>query len=514
MHRTVAANACRLDTAIRAITDFSRHGYRVRLAGGTYTGDLYLNGKAGTQRHPLVLQPELAAGDYPRIEGSIEVNGSSYVYFLGAYKLENDRRAGSVHALTLGPAGLPLHISCSNHVLVRQVEITGGAPPSVIASETVKVNQATNIYIEKSSIHGAVNDNGNAIDLVAVQDAAVLDNELYDTADWCIYAKGGSHDISIEGNTIHDCGFHPNTRVMTSKGGVSAGEGTDFPYAVRPFLKYQVSAIRVLNNVIYETAGAAINVQGAFNAIFAFNTMYDVAQNREAGSPLIGIEYGLVNCNAGQTDCNNSDIHDLCDTYQREGGWGPTTAQGADGREIRIPNKHVFIVSNVIYNGRFGTRDAHMTIAGGYTGTVNEGTPAPLNPRGDEDLRIFDNLIWNGVWDRATRTVGSAPAQVVGSPVDAPGAAPDLDGNVINQTMPVPMFPRMANAIPVGDRCMLREGDGGDPINCVAAGLRLPDMVWDDAAPLMLPPPATGLRTQVSRNHLFVARRSSRPGAW
>src|SRR5262249_41117627 len=126
------------------------------------------------------------------------------------------------------PAGDAFHCERCDHVLLRGNELNGGGRnahargPDAGAHETMKANQSQDLYVEGNDIHGA---DDNAIDLVAVQYGHVVRNRVHDSVDWCMYAKGGSAYLRIEGNRFYDCGT----------GGITAGQGTGFEFMSAPW---------------------------------------------------------------------------------------------------------------------------------------------------------------------------------------------------------------------------------------------------------------------------------------
>lgn len=66
------------------------------------------------------------------------------------------------------------------------------------------------------------------------------------------------------------------------------------------------------------------------------------------------------------------------------------------GHIVRIPNQHVFLINNVVFNPEgAGSQWQHFQIAGEFAGGP-AGAGAPGSNRADNDLRIAGNVIWNG----------------------------------------------------------------------------------------------------------------------
>jgi hypothetical protein len=273
-----------------------------------------------------------------------------------------------------------LHFEKCDHVLVRQTQLVGlgNIAANDGPQETLKANQCRNVYIEDSDISGAWD---NAVDFVGVQYGHIVGNRIHRAHDWCIYLKGGSAYFRIEANEIFDGGT----------GGFTAGQGTGFQWMTSPWLHYEAYDIKFINNVIHDTEGAGLGVQGGYNILMAYNTLYRVGRN----SHLIGAGFGERSCDGRPGD----EGRPRCADYLAAGGWGTTVVD--DGTNFaRIPNKNVFIYNNLIYNPRgYQSQWQHFSIAGRYSGSAQSGSNAPVPALADENLQIRGNIIWNGPID-------------------------------------------------------------------------------------------------------------------
>ncbi|MBI3961750.1 MAG: right-handed parallel beta-helix repeat-containing protein, partial [Deinococcus sp.] len=264
--------------------------------------------------------------------------------------------------------------SC-DHVLVQQTQVVGADPETYNVQEALKINQSQYIYIEDSDISGAWD---NAVDFVAVQYGHVQGNRIHNAGDWCMYLKGGSAYFRVESNEFFDCGT----------GGFTAGQGTGFQFMVPPWLHYEAYDIKFINNLIHDTAGAGMGVNGGYNILLAYNTLYRVGQR----SHLLEFVFGSRSCDGMPGDPER----DRCETYLAAGGWG-TTVVGDGTNFVRIPNRNVFVYNNVIYNPP-GSQSQwqHFTFPGLESGPSQVGANVPLPTLADENLRIRGNIIWNG----------------------------------------------------------------------------------------------------------------------
>jgi hypothetical protein len=133
----------------------------------------------------------------------------------------------------------------------------------------------------------------------------------------------------------------------------------------------------VTNNVIHDTEGAGLGVNGGFNIVMAYNTLYRIGSRSHA----VEFVHGSRGCDGDTATCA---------AHRSADGWG-TTDEGGQ----YIPNKHVTFANNVIYNpAPFVTAWQHFAVAGPTTAPAGSGAPTPS--KADDDLRIFGNVIWNG----------------------------------------------------------------------------------------------------------------------
>lgn len=334
-------------------------GYHVRLLPGTYPPAAlpnYWESKHGTFEHPIIF--EAAEGRDTVTLASVNIFDAHYLYFIHVnFAFDSD----------------PFHCELCNHLLLRGARISGAEPETYNTQETLKVNQSQYVYIEDSDISGAWD---NAVDFVAVQHGHFLNNRIHKAGDWCMYVKGGSAYFRMEGNELYDCGT----------GGFTAGQGTGFQFMVEPWTQYEAYDIRFVNNLIHDTQGAGVGVQGGYNILIANNTLYRVGER----SHVMEFGFGSRSCDGTPGD----EGRERCDQYREAGGWGDNLV--ADGENyVRIPNRNVFVYNNLIYNPP-GFRSAyqHFFIPAPYAAQADANLPNPA--RADDNLQIRGNLIWNG----------------------------------------------------------------------------------------------------------------------
>jgi hypothetical protein len=258
------------------------------------------------------------------------------------------------------------HCDSCRHVLLTHGRLVGKQSE---LHENVKVNQSRDIGIVGNRISGA---DDNAIDFVAVQYGLVRGNVIEHAGDWCAYAKGGSAFVTVAHNRIRHCGT----------GGFTAGQGTGFQFMTAPFLRYEAYGVTVIDNLISDTAGAGVGINGGYNVVIARNRMWNVGRR----SHLVEVVYGLRSCDGRPGDASRQ----RCRQYLDAGGWGTTRVD--DGTNaVRIPNRHVYILGNVIDNP-VPHGDELFNIAAPYSGASQAGSGLGA-VRADDDLHIADNVI-------------------------------------------------------------------------------------------------------------------------
>jgi hypothetical protein len=338
------------------------HGYRILLARGRYPdGDtpVYWESRHGTRAAPVIVQA--ADGPGTAVLSNMNVFDASYFYVLGV----------GLHAR----GGDVFHCERCDHLLLRHMTIRGNRQDS---QEGVKVNQSRHVYLERSDVSGA---NDNAVDFVAVQHGYLLRNRVHDSQDWCGYAKGGSAYLRVESNEFFRCGT----------GGYTVGQGSGLQWMRSPWIHYEAYDVKVYDNVVHDTEGAGLGVNGGYDVLLAYNTLYRVGRRSH------GIEVGF-----GSRSCDGQPgepRRERCASLLSAGGWGTTRVD--DGNNyVRIPNRHVFVYDNLLYDPPgYRSPDQHFDIPAPFAGAEQSGSGAPEPARADADLRIRGNLIWNGPRD-------------------------------------------------------------------------------------------------------------------
>jgi hypothetical protein len=434
-------------------------GYRIQLTPGTYPAydqanpnvPGQLTDRTGTYSFPIIIQSSDGLGQV--LLPGLEVNQCQYIYF--------------INLNTRGPSsgGDGFHISSCKYVLIRSCDINGNSQ----TQEVLKGNQCQYVYVEDCNIYGPTDNVG--LDFVAVQYGHIFRNNIHNTGDWCMYLKGGSAYFRIEGNELYNAG----------NGGFTAGQGSGFEYMVNPWLHYEAYDIKFVNNVVHDTDGAGMGVNGGYNILLAYNTLYKVGKNSHA----IEIVFGGRGC-GGEAD------HLIAAQANHDaGGWGRAVAEES---QYYIPNKNIFIYNNIIYNpAPYQSAWTHFSTRADTTPPDNTNAPNPC--KGDDNLQILGNFIWNGPADLALGIGESGEARLDPATVRAQ--------NSINIAEPQLTNPNSGNFRPV---------QGGNVYSVTTYSI--PDFSWADAPSPPTVPPGK-LSNSVPKNRAGENRtQPGNPGAY
>ena len=333
-------------------------GYRFLLTRGTYGWDNLPNfwdERVGTAEYPIIVQSVDGPGA-AMLQRDINSKGLKYFYLLGVN-------------ITPAPASDALHFEASDHILVRDSVLIGGNQG---AHDVMKANQTQNIYVENNDIAGGDN---NALGFVAVQYGHVINNKIHNAADWCFYAKGGSADLTVSGNEIYDCGT----------GGFSAGQGPGVQFMTPPFVHYEAYDIKFVNNVVHDTGTAGMGVNGGYNILLAYNTLYraGVGHDTHQADHMIEVNPGYRGCDGAADPSALAD----CRANKNVGAWSTLTATD---EEQYIPSRNVYIYNNLVVNPAGSSAPNMLQIRGPVTPPSGSGLTGPQVV--DANLQIKGNV--------------------------------------------------------------------------------------------------------------------------
>ena len=355
-------------------------GYRINLQPGTYPcepaePDNCLNNfgnRTGTYAFPIIIRASGGQGTVT-ISGGLDILNVSYLYLIDL------TLRGGTPLPTNSSGNNLLHLASVDHVLLRGLTLDGPDCPTDACNnlqEVLKVNQAQYLYVENSVIGGAWH---SAVDYFVVQYGHFINNNVHTAGQWCMYLKGGTSYLRMEGNEFHDCQL-----------GFSAGQSANFAMMHTPWLHYDAYDIKFINNILHDLPGVGLSVAGGYNILIAYNTLYRVGISTDIGYPLLDIIRGERGCNA--TDELPSPLP-VCLAFIGLGGWGPNYLTA---NRPAIPNRNVFIYNNIIYNpAPSHTQYSHFNILEPLARPSGfRNMPNPIVT--DENLQIRGNTIWNG----------------------------------------------------------------------------------------------------------------------
>ena len=428
-------------------------GYRINFLPGTYPCEPaepddcqnYFADRYGTYQFPIVLRAYNGEGS-AIIRGGFDISNTSYLYLIdltltGGMPLPTNQSGNNL-----------LHLANVDHVLLRNVTLDGPDCSSDTCNnlqEVLKVNQAQYLYVEDSLISGAWH---TVIDYFSVQYGHFLNNRAHTAGQWCMYVKGGTTYLRVEGNEFHHCQL-----------GFQAGQSSNLTVMRPPWVHYEAYDIKFVNNVLHDIPGVGMSVSGGYNILFAYNTLYRVGTSTDPGYPLIQAVQGERGCSA--TD-EIPDPVPVCENLTSQGAWGPNIL--SDNLPV-IPNYNVYIYNNLIYNpSPSQTLYTHLDILAPI------GLPAgfqnlPASVAADQNLVIAGNLIWNGPVDHplgVDDTTGCATSNPTCNPSQL------VLSNTINLIEPQLVNPSAGNYHPISGSNIFS-----------ATTYAVPDFTWETFVP-------------------------------
>ncbi|KAI9031970.1 pectin lyase fold/virulence factor [Hyaloraphidium curvatum] len=329
-------------------------GHRIVLLPGTYaeaTVPYWFENAHGTHAFPVVLQAADGPGTVV-IEQFLNIYNCRFLYLVD---------------LTVSTRSEALHFEKCHYVLLRGVDADAHGQ----GQETLKANQCTHLYVENCTFAGS---GQAALDYVAVQHGHVLGSEFRSAGDWCLYVKGGSAHLRIEGNEMHGC----------FTGGFTAGQGTGFEFMEPPYIYYEAVDVKFTNNHVHDVFGACFGCNGCAYSLFAFNECRGTG-NR---SHLLEFVPGMRNCNPANAA--------RCASRNAAGGWGP--ADRIDGPHMGnapVPCRNVYVINNRIVNEPPDeSMWTHLAVFPPMDAPGGTNIPSPV--RSDDGLVVRGNAVRNG----------------------------------------------------------------------------------------------------------------------
>ncbi|MBI5640043.1 MAG: right-handed parallel beta-helix repeat-containing protein [Nitrospirae bacterium] len=356
-------------------------GYRINLLPGSYPCEPgpeadncinYFSDRLGTYEFPIIIRAYSGPGT-ATIRGGLNIHNVRYLYLIDL------DLAGGAPLPTNSSGNNLLHLSGGDHILLKGLTIAGPACDNDICNnlqEVLKVNQTQHLYVEDCTIGGAWH---SSVDYMVVQYGHFLNNRVHTAGQWCMYIKGGTSYLLVEGNEMYGCQL-----------GFEAGQAANFAVMTSPWIHYDAYDIRFINNILRDIPGVGLSVAGGYAILFAHNTLYRVGVSASNGYGLLHVIHGERNCTA--TD-ELPDPVAQCAAHIGAGGWGPNFL--TDSVAI-VPNRKVYVYNNIFYNPPPAqTLYSHFTVEGPLNPPEGfQNFPSPSNT--DDNLVIKGNIVWNG----------------------------------------------------------------------------------------------------------------------
>lgn len=439
-------------------------GYRINLLDGDYPYDEahsnYYDNKSGTYQFPIIVTG-LNPSSNARIIGGMNLKGFAYLYLMN-FKLWAGSEAGNQASNNV------LHLEACNHVLLRNLLVQGDttspmADTNNTIQEVLKINQAQHVFVEHCEFLGTFQ---TVVDYFAVQYGHIRNCKIHQSGGRGFYCKGGSAYLLVHANEVYNC----------REAGIQAGEGSNFPLMVPPWIHYEAYDIKIVNNRIHDIYGGGLTCAGGYNILMAYNTLCRIGLDH----PYFGASYGLVELVHGGRGCYPADeLGGATGTKNRAlellamGGWGTAVLYNSG---YWIPNRKVFIYNNIFYNPLgYGTRYIQFIANGWITPPTASNIP---NPSYTDDSVVFKgNLVWNQTIEPG-ELIGSNNGSIAGCQLGT-SCNPDsiLANNLINELEPQFEDPAQNNFLPLA----------GGNLSFAPSNL-IPHFNWDAPATPVVPP--------------------------
>jgi hypothetical protein len=356
-------------------------GFRVNLLPGVYPCEPgpedtncvnFFADRAGSAEFPIILRAAGGPGTVT-LRGGMNIANVRYVYLIDL----NLVGGGSLPTNSSG--NNLLHLDGSDHILLRGLSVLGPDCANDTCNnlqEVLKVNQTQYLYVEYSEIGGAWH---SAVDYFVVQYGHFRGNTIHTAGQWCMYIKGGTAYLTIDGNILHDCQL-----------GFQSGQSANLAVMRSPWFHYETYGVRFTNNILHDIPGIALSAAGAYNMLFAYNTLYKVGYSQDPAFGLFQLVFGERNCTPIDEIPN---VTARCPKYTDQGAWGPASVTES---LPAVPNQSVYFYNNLVYNpAPSQTAYTHFNVAGPIS--LPQGfRNLPEQIVSDHDIRMAGNWIWNG----------------------------------------------------------------------------------------------------------------------
>jgi Ca2+-binding RTX toxin-like protein len=306
--------------SIQAALDKAAPGTAVMVKAGTYVENVVFK-KSGTASAPIELISADGTGAV-KIKPAKAANATIYGFGEENIVIRGfDVTAQSkTNGIQFGMAGTNFKDLTKSIVIQNNIIRNAG-------QDAIKISQGDNIHILGNKIIGA-GDQG--IDFVAVNGSVISHNDISKlTGVAALFAKGGSTNVRIEYNKIHDVAVD----------GITIGGWTTVNW-MRPGMRdYEAKNVDAVGNEIYDVGKRPLSFLGARDSSATGNLLN--------GNPDY---YTVVNVSAGNTSGKltpSSGITISNNTINRSKGW--LTVESGQGKVVTSGNRF-----DGVWNGKAG----------------------------------------------------------------------------------------------------------------------------------------------------------------
>jgi Ca2+-binding RTX toxin-like protein len=250
-------------------------GTAIMVREGVYTENVKLPATGGTADAPIWL----LSADGPGKAHIVAANSSLPV--IKALGTDN----AVIDGFTIEGGTNGIQFSQSGSIFANMVANVVVSNNTILSSrmDGIKISQADNVHILNNKIVGS-GDQG--IDFVAVNDSRIVANEVSGVTGVAgIFAKGGSTNVDISGNHVHDVAVD----------GIVIGGWTDAPFFRPGFTDYEAKGIAVSGNLVEDAGKRPVNILGAVESsltgnVLKTNPAYFMAITIDRGNPNLPVD--------------------------------------------------------------------------------------------------------------------------------------------------------------------------------------------------------------------------------
>jgi len=155
--------------------------------------------------------------------------------------------------IQFGPLGKPLWLNPSRNIVIEDNIVYDGG------NDGIKIHQADNIHVIGNTVRNSGDDN---IDFVAVNNSVIARNDVGGSHGISsILVKGGSTDVLIEANHVHD------PRVD----GIVIGGWTENQFTRPGFDQFEAHRVTAINNHVHDVGKRDVNILGGHEILVTGN---------------------------------------------------------------------------------------------------------------------------------------------------------------------------------------------------------------------------------------------------